>query len=99
MLHSEPMAAPLDLPIGLPEQRRIHVSEFHRMVEVGILKEDDRVELLEGVLVAMPPMGEPHNWSIQELIRARGAIIPSTPCSSSKLPYRRCATTALRKVR
>ncbi len=68
MLHSDhPMAAPMDVPIGLPEQRRIHVSEFHRMVEVGILSEDDRVELLEGVLVAMPPMGEPHAWSIQEL--------------------------------
>jgi Uma2 family endonuclease len=59
------MAAPLDIPVGLPEQRRISVAEYHRMVEVGILGEDDRVELLEGVLVAMPPMGEPHSWSTQ----------------------------------
>lgn len=77
MLHSDhPMAAPLDIPIGLPEQRRIHVSEFHRMVEVGILSEDDRVELLEGVLVAMPPMGEPHAWSIQELNRIITRALP-----------------------
>jgi len=61
------MAAPLDIPVGLPEQRRISVAEYHRMVEVGILGEDDRVELLEGVLVAMPPMGEPHAWTLQEL--------------------------------
>jgi hypothetical protein len=25
------MAAPLDIPVGLREQRRIQVSEFHRM--------------------------------------------------------------------
>jgi len=77
MLHSsEPMAAPLDIPIRLPEQRRIHVSEYHRMVEAGILSEDDRVELLEGVLVAMPPMGEPHAWTIQELTHRLARALP-----------------------
>jgi Uma2 family endonuclease len=71
-----PMAAPLDIPIGLPEQRRISVAEYHRMVEVGILGEDDRVELLEGVLIAMPPMGEPHSFTIQELNRIIVRALP-----------------------
>jgi Uma2 family endonuclease len=61
------MVAPLDIPVELHEQRRITVPEFHRMVEAGVIGEDERVELLEGVLVAMPPMGGPHAWTVAEL--------------------------------
>jgi Uma2 family endonuclease len=81
-----PMAAPLDIPVGLPEQRRISVAEYHRMVEVGILGEDDRVELLEGVLVAMPPMGEPHSWSIQELTHIIVRALPEGYRARPQLP-------------
>lgn len=80
------MVAPLDIPIGLPEQRRISVAEFHRMVEVGILAEDDRVELLEGVLIAMPPMGEPHAWSVQELTHLIVRALPDGYRARPQLP-------------
>jgi Uma2 family endonuclease len=77
MLHSvNVMSAPMDLPIELPEQRRISVAEYHRMLDVGILTEDDRVELLEGVLIAMPPMGDPHAWSVQELNHLIARALP-----------------------
>ena len=36
---------------GVPvrvEKRRFSVHEYYRMAEVGILSEDDRVELIEG---------------------------------------------------
>jgi Uma2 family endonuclease len=36
------------------------VDEYHRMGEAGILCENDRVELIEGKLVDMPPIGSPH---------------------------------------
>ncbi len=36
------------------------VDEYHKMGESGILGEDDRVELIEGELVDMPPIGSPH---------------------------------------
>jgi Uma2 family endonuclease len=40
--------------------RRFNVEEYHRMGEVGILGEDDRVELVGGELVEMAPIGSPH---------------------------------------
>ncbi len=40
--------------------RRFTVEEYHRMGEVGILGQDDRVELLGGELVEMTPIGSRH---------------------------------------
>lgn len=52
---------------GLPALRRFGVVEFDRMVELGILREDERVELLEGVIVCMAPMGSRHMAIISRL--------------------------------
>ena len=37
-------------------RRRFNVDEYYAMAEVGILTEDDRVELLDGEIFAMAPM-------------------------------------------
>jgi Uma2 family endonuclease len=50
--------------------RPFSVAEYHRMVDAGILSEDDRVELLEGVIVLMSPQKEPHAHAIEELTEA-----------------------------
>ncbi|MCU0669514.1 MAG: Uma2 family endonuclease [Myxococcota bacterium] len=39
---------------------RISVEDYFRLVETGVLDEDERVELLEGVIVSMPPSGPQH---------------------------------------
>jgi len=36
------------------------VDTYHRLGELGILDEDDRVELLDGQIVEMTPIGGPH---------------------------------------
>ena len=41
-------------------QRRFTVDDFHRMSEVGILDEGDRVELLDGQIVEMAAIGSRH---------------------------------------
>jgi Uma2 family endonuclease len=40
--------------------RRFSVDNFERMAAVGILGPDERVELLEGVVVPMTPVGDRH---------------------------------------
>jgi Uma2 family endonuclease len=47
--------------------RRFTVDEYHRMAEVGILGEDDRVELLDGEIVLMSPMGSRHASTVARL--------------------------------
>ena len=41
-------------------KRLFTVEEYHRMAEVGILTDGDRVELIEGELIQMPPIGSWH---------------------------------------
>lgn len=48
-------------------RRRFTVEEYHRMVQAGILSEDDRVELLEGEIVEMVPIGSRHAACVNRL--------------------------------
>lgn len=50
-------------------ERTFTVDEYHRMAEAGILGEDDRVELIEGRIVEMNPIGPGHIWSVNRLNR------------------------------
>jgi Uma2 family endonuclease len=49
--------------------RPISVDEYHRMIEAGILDEDEKVQLIDGMLVAMTPLGQPHAFAIMRLTR------------------------------
>jgi Uma2 family endonuclease len=53
----------------LESPRLLSVDEYHRMIAVGILDEDERLELLEGVIVAMAPQSPAHAYCIQWLTR------------------------------
>ncbi len=41
--------------------RRFTVSDYHRMIEVSILTEDERVELMDGVILKMNPKRTRHS--------------------------------------
>ena len=48
-------------------KRRFTAAEYHRMAEVGIFGEDDRVELIEGEILEMAAMGSRHAACIRRL--------------------------------
>jgi Uma2 family endonuclease len=43
-------------------RRKINVDEYYRMAEDGRLAPDARVELIEGEIIPMPPIGVDHAW-------------------------------------
>jgi Uma2 family endonuclease len=47
--------------------RRLTVDEYERMGQVGILREDERVELIEGKIVEMTPIGRRHAGVVNRL--------------------------------
>ena len=64
-----PAADALAPPPPARERRRFTVAEYYRMAEVGILNPDERVELIEGVIVVMPPIGPLHAGDVLRSIR------------------------------
>jgi len=48
-------------------RRLFTVADYHKMAEAGILGEDDRVELLNGEIVAMSPIGSRHAACVDRL--------------------------------
>lgn len=49
------------------QKRLFTVDEYYRMAEAGILNEDDRVELIEGEIIKMSPIGSPHSGCVNRL--------------------------------
>jgi Uma2 family endonuclease len=54
----EAMLEPSDITSA--EFRPLRRAEYERLADLGFFK-DERVELLDGVIVKMTPIGEPHN--------------------------------------
>ncbi|HKZ02828.1 MAG TPA: Uma2 family endonuclease, partial [Pyrinomonadaceae bacterium] len=50
-----------------PEKRYFNVDEYYRMARAGVLTPDDRVELIEGEIVKMSPIGSPHAACVSRL--------------------------------
>src|SRR5438552_5474421 len=50
-------------------EHRFTVADYHRMAETGVLKPAARVELLDGRIIDMAPIGPFHGGSVNRLIR------------------------------
>ena len=54
--------------VAIP-RHRFTVEDFARLGEAGIFTEDDRVELIDGEIRDMTPIGQPHAWIVNRLAR------------------------------
>jgi Uma2 family endonuclease len=50
-------------------RRRFTVGEYYRMAEAGILRPDERVELIEGEIITMAAIGSRHSATVMRLTR------------------------------
>src|SRR5262249_46180523 len=67
---------PADVPT-LPV-RRFSVKEYHRMIDSGILTDEDHVELLEGWIVPKMPRNPPHDTVISVIHNQElGPLLPA----------------------
>ncbi len=57
-----------------PTRRRFTVAEYYAMADAGILSENDRVELLDGDIIVMPPIGNWHAFGVNRIV----SVFPST---------------------
>ncbi|MGI8983922.1 MAG: Uma2 family endonuclease [Acidimicrobiales bacterium] len=57
------------LPSSHRALHRFTVDDYHRMADAGVLGEDDRVELIEGEIVEMAPIGPLHASRVKRVAR------------------------------
>lgn len=55
------------MSVNFAQHHRFTVDDLERMVEAGILKEDDRVELIDGEIIEMTPPGSRHAACVRRL--------------------------------
>jgi Uma2 family endonuclease len=72
---------------GYVADSRYTVEAYFDLVKRGLLDEDDRVELLEGIIVAEPPMDPPHAVGIQKLADAVRSIVRDRAAVRTQSPF------------
>jgi Uma2 family endonuclease len=70
LLDEVPRMGRLDMAVEVAAARRLFTrDEYHRMGEVGILTRSDRVELIQGEIIKMSPIGRRHYAFVNNLSR------------------------------
>ncbi|WP_439630558.1 Uma2 family endonuclease [Gemmata sp.] len=54
--------------------RRFTVEEYHKLGEIGVLTENDRVELIHGWIVPKMTIHPPHNYAVTALMQQLGTL-------------------------
>ena len=59
------------------------VDEYHRMAEAGVFREDDRIELIDGQVVEMTPIGVAHAGCVNRLTELFSRLAGTTATLSA----------------
>jgi Uma2 family endonuclease len=75
-------------PPAIPDEAifRLEVTQYHAMVQAGILTEDDPVELLEGWLVAKMPKNPAHRIATHQVLQVLVRVLPENWYADSQEP-------------
>ena len=60
----------------LPTPRQFTVSEFLRLADVGVIRPGERVELIDGQIVAMTPQGPVHSALVSGIVARLIELFP-----------------------
>ena len=71
-----------------PRRHRISVEHYYRMAEAGLFATDERVELICGEIVDMPPMGTRHAAQLSRLVDLLSAALGDRGMVRVQLPLR-----------
>lgn len=74
------------MPIAPASRRSFTVDDYHKMREAHILTEDDRVELLDGEIIVMSPIGPFHVGLVIKLTHLLSALLGTTGLVSVQNP-------------
>lgn len=69
-----------------PDLYRLSVEQYHRMIEAGLFADNNRVELLEGLLFEMPAMGSRHTTSVHVTAGRVGGVLTGNWCVRIQSP-------------
>lgn len=75
-------------PASGPARHRLTVADYERMAEAGILRRDDRVELIDGEIIDMSPIGVLHAALVNVLARYLNRHLGTTILVSCQNPLR-----------
>jgi len=70
------------------QKHYFNVGEYYRMAEVGLLSPDDRVELIEGEIVEMSPIGRTHAGTVNRSSAFLNRTLGDTVIVSIQNPVR-----------
>lgn len=76
--------------VQTPTRYKLSIEDYYKLGEVGILNENSRVELIEGELIQMAPIGVSHLWAVTRLnrllLQAAGTQAEVSPQNAVVLP-------------
>ena len=69
-------------------RHKLTVDDYYRMADAGILTSDDRVELIDGEIIDMPPIGQDHAGTVNRLAEALFQAFAGRAIVSTQNPIR-----------
>lgn len=76
----------LDRPVVV--RHRLTVDGYYKMAETGVLAPDDRVELIDGEVIEMAPIGSRHGGTVKQLVERLTPAVAKRAVLSVQDPIR-----------